>query len=320
MNKLTERKIINRIKKEYPNGTSLTYIDYNESFDDNEELMEELASTGFMDRFYEVFDNFDNECENIEEIKKEVFTDEEIEEIDNDENLIQAVDDICREIDTSDPIKDLLRNTNRRFFYYDLDFYFEDWDGFQDVEKESKKIAKKLKIDYKKNEEKLRELVANAGCGGNLCILFTCDPSDLQGEKKKYIKFKGDYDLCIMDRVQGSGHSVSFNTELTFEFIRENMHDDEGASGYSFSGDVCGLCKFDEANFDWTNKRGDAIKIKENNLAKEFSEQEKKYEKTFKEGKCTFGDMKYSRHRDMKYTNDYPCGSECPSCGTFFVD
>jgi len=322
MKKLTEKIIAERIKKEYPNGTDLTYIDYNENLNDSKDLMEELASTGFIDSFYEHFDNWDSESEAIKYIKKEVFTEDEIEEIEANDDLSQAVEDICRDIDTSTPIKDLLENTSRRFFYYDLDFELENFDGFQDVEKESKKIAKKLKIDYKKHEEELRELVANAGYGGNLCILFTCDPIDLMGEKEKYIKFSRNYDLCIMDRCQGSGHSVNFKTdvELTFKFIRENMHDDEGASGYSFSGDVCGLCKFDEADFHFTNKRGNAIAVKENETAKEFADREKRYEKTFKAGGCTIGDMKYGRHRNMEYINDYPCGSKCKDCGTFFID
>ena len=319
---LTQEAISQRIKKANPNGVQLTYIDYNENFNDNKELMEELATTGHIDNFFENFDFYDSEFNAIDYIAKEVFTAEELAEINTNEDLRMAMDETCRDIDTSNPVKDLLRNTSRRFFYYDLNFYLENYDGFQNVAKEAKRIAKKLKLDYSAYEKELRELVANAGYGGQLCILFTAKPADLYGDKGKYITFKDNYDICIMERSGGSGHSVSMHdTKLAFKFIHANLHDDEGNAGYSYSGDVCGLVKFDEADFNFTNIKPDyAVLVKENQQAKEFAEQEAKYEATFKAGGCTFGDMKFSRHRNTPYINDFPCGNKCVDCGTFFID
>jgi hypothetical protein len=319
---LTQEAISQRIKQYYPKGVQLTYIDYNDNLNDNKELMEELATTGYMDNFFENFDNYEAEFDAIDYISKEVFTAEELDEINANEDLKMAIDKTCHDIDTSNPLKDLLYNTSRRFFYYDLNFNLENFDGRQNVAKEAKKIAKKLKLDYTANEKDLRELVANASYGGQLCILFTANPSDLYGDKGKYITFKDNYDICIMNRSNGSGHSVSMhNTELIFKFIRENLHDDEGNAGYSFSGDVCGLVKFDEANFNFTNHKPDnVVPVKQNQQAKEFAEREAKYEATFKAGGCTFGDMKFARHRNAPYINEYPCGNKCTACGTFFID
>jgi hypothetical protein len=49
-------------------------------------------------------------------------------------------------------------------------------------------------------------------------------------------------------------------------------------------------------------------------------ENDKKYDETFKNGKCTFGDTDFNRHRNVSYINDYPCGHKCPHCGTFWID
>ena len=52
----------------------------------------------------------------------------------------------------------------------------------------------------------------------------------------------------------------------------------------------------------------------------EHQRQEAEYVKTFRKGGCTAGDINISRHRDVYYINDYPCGHKCPHCGTFWVD
>ena len=37
-----------------------------------------------------------------------------------------------------------------------------------------------------------------------------------------------------------------------------------------------------------------------------YQQQEEAYERTFRSGRCTFGDMNYKRHRDVRYSNNYP--------------
>lgn len=332
--KLTTKEIVKRVKKEYPRGVDLVYIDYSDSFDEDKKAMEELAQTGFIESFFENNDwTCDSQWEGIRCIKENVFTEEEQEEIDEDEELKQAFDDICYELDTSDPLKDLLHNTCKRYFYYDLNLEIEAGfgnDGFYEYQKEkwpeseARKIANKLRINYKKHKQELDLMVGQASYGGQLVILFVADPEDLWGEKGKFIKFKNNYSICIMDRGQGSGdHTELKIPELVFEFKRENLHDDIGDSGYSYSNEVCGLCMGEETDFSWTNKQRKTdkiIKIQTNKEAEELREREENFEKIYKEGKCSLGDMKYSRHKETEYINNFPCGHKCKACGNFWVD
>jgi hypothetical protein len=326
MKKLTRKEVIKRIKKEYPQGVELVYVDYNDSFNDNKELMEELANTGYVDSLFEQNWTSDSQWETIQELTKQIFTEEEIEQIDNDDELANAKDETFYELDTSDVDKGMLKNTSRRFFFYDLNYNVCPdagyWQNAKEIEQAGKKIAKILKIDYKEHQKDFDELVANAGYGGDLCILFTAEPIALYGEKENVIQFDGQYDICLMQRGNGSGWSVDFNLKkpLRFAFNRENLHDDEGMSGYSFSGDVCGLVKYDVADLQFHADKRLKKKIETNAETKAFKELEAKYEATYKAGKCTFGDMKFSRHRNTPYINDYPCGNKCQDCGTFWID
>ena len=52
----------------------------------------------------------------------------------------------------------------------------------------------------------------------------------------------------------------------------------------------------------------------------EHMAREAKLDKTYRDGGCTAGDLKYERHRNTTYINEYPCGTRCKSCGTFFID
>jgi len=329
---LTTKEVEKRIKKEYPKGLDLIYIDYRDSFDENEKVIEELAQTGFVDSV-EMDWMYDNQFESMSEIEKQIFNEKELEKIKEDNDLSQAVSDTFYSIDTSDPIKNLLHNTSRRYFYYDLNFEIEaGWynDGMWDHEKEghtektAKSIARKLRINYKKHKSDLDLLVAQASYGGQLVILFVADPEDMFGEKRKYIKFEKNFSICIMDRGQGSGDHTELKVkELMLEFKRDNMHDDEGDAGYSYSGDVCGLCKGEVADFGWTDKLKKTDKliiVQTNKEAEEFRKREAEFEKRYKEGKCSLGDKKYSRHRNTEYINDYPCGNKCKDCGQFWID
>ena len=69
--KLTPKIIENRIKKEYPKGVELYYIDYRDRIED-EKMLENLAQTGYLnDDEFDIL-NFDAEWEAIDYIKKEI--------------------------------------------------------------------------------------------------------------------------------------------------------------------------------------------------------------------------------------------------------
>lgn len=321
---LTPQIIIKRIKTEYPKGVDLIYVDYRENLNDEHEKLEELATTGFVNEMIDFNTLADNQYETIKELAKQLFSEEELIEIRNNDELTEALHTTFLEMDTSTPEKDLLKNTNRQYFYYDLNFTVEEAIDQASIETEAKRIARFLRLGYSKHKAILHELVSNAGYSGQLVILFTTEPLALEGEQQGYITFDRNYTLCIMNRDNGSGYDVDLKIPLAFQFIRANLHNDRGHAGYSYSYDVCGLVMADEAVFNITANKTKAkyklIAIQENEVDKDFTERERKYQATFDAGKCTLGDMRYNRHRNMEYRNDYPCGHKCQDCGTFFID
>jgi hypothetical protein len=72
-----------------------------------------------------------------------------------------------------------------------------------------------------------------------------------------------------------------------------------------------------DTNYSFVKARG-KLKLDEAQIA--YTNQQNKYVKRFKEGKCSAGDMNITRHRDVFYRNDFPCGNKCPHCGTFWID
>ena len=49
-------------------------------------------------------------------------------------------------------------------------------------------------------------------------------------------------------------------------------------------------------------------------------EYDAKCDAVFKTGGCTAGDMDMNRHRNTYYLNEFPCGTHCPHCHTFWID
>jgi hypothetical protein len=52
----------------------------------------------------------------------------------------------------------------------------------------------------------------------------------------------------------------------------------------------------------------------------DIQKKNEEYEKVFKAGGCSSGDMNITRHRKTTYINNYPCGTRCGQCGTFWID
>jgi len=314
---MNEKAMIEKLQTNYPRGVDLVYVDYRDTFDENHDRMETLATTGNVGDFDDDF--VDSEYDSMDYILKETFDSEEVDQIKADEDLHEAFRSWCWEHDKSNPIADILKNTGRRFFFYDTGISLGEP---YDLEKEAKRVAKYLKISFEKYGDKLKLLLAQASYGGNLVILFVASPKDLQAQyRNKYIRFQSGYGLCVMNRSNGSGdHFMVADEPLTFKFLGENLHDDEGFAGYSYAGDVCGLCRWDESGFTFTGKSTTKIKVTADKDLSDFSEREKLFEKRYREGKCSMGDMKITRHRRTTYINDFPCGTKCLDCGTFWID
>lgn len=322
--KTQKSEIVQWLEKEYPRGVDLVYIDYRdeiESAEDREKILQEP------DEAYEVIDGrtgwiSDAQYESVRHIEDEYYRQHD--EVDLSEEDREELQTWCYEHDISDPLKDLLKNTRREYMYYDTGVYIEplDYTGAGEVKKRARAIAKKLKLDYQKHEGALIELVENAYYGGQLVILFENNISEFLADAK-YIKFNGSAEVCLMDRGQGSGHSVNIGDPLLFEFVRDNLHTDKGDNGYSYAYDVCGLVGGIMEDGVLTNKKEqDIIRVKTNEDRKAQREREAEYIKRWNKGKgtCTFGDMNIRRHASAPYRNDYPCGNKCEKCGTFWID
>ena len=314
------------LENEYPKGIDLVYIDYRDSIEDAKTREKILQNPG---EAYDAIDGNnwigDNQYETIYEIEKNYKEQNNIEEF-SDETT-EAIREWCFDHDTSDPIKDLLKNTRNEYMYYDTGLSFESLEYAGNTDKEIKKrtltIAKKLKIDFTKHNDVLRLMVSQASYGGQLVILFENSISNFM-QDAKYIKFTEDAEICLMDRINGSGDSVKIKEPLIFEFKRENLHSDKGDNGYSFAYDVCGLVGNIMNDGVLTNKKNNQkiIRVTTNETRKKEREREEFYIKTWNngKGKCTFGDMNMKRHKDTPYRNDYPCGNKCSICGTFWID
>ncbi len=329
-----ERKPASEIEKYLlPNYYySLFYADYRDSFNENKhsEFLQNLIhsnepeadfwnESGEMNLMEVEMDAVDYYIGEIKEKLGRELTDDEREETQNE---IMARDDSYKTY-----FAQLLKNTGRRYFYYDLDFHAELSDS-KSYARETKKICRKLKIDYAKNEEKLIDMLRNSFDGGQLVVLFVSELADIlniKGKKENFIRFLNNYEILIMDRGQGGGTCgdgfVPAEKAIALPFNRQNLNDDEADSGYSYSGDVCGMTMTKGNNAEFTiGYKPKARKAKENAGVKMFREREAKFEAVYKTGKCSFGDMKYNRHRNTFYRNDYPCGNKCSDCGTFWID
>ena len=83
-------------------------------------------------------------------------------------------------------------------------------------------------------------------------------------------------------------------------------------------GDDCGIKHCETPTFEKETET--ATVHVENEALTQERERQQKYNDTFKAGKCTFGDRDMNRHRDIQYSNVFPCGWHCPHCGMTWVD
>lgn len=304
----------------------LVYTDYNDSIE-KAEIIEEIVETGWSDTLSMSDWIDDSQWEGAKFVMDELFKEYDVEE--HYDELIHTI----MERDSSDPIKEIVERTGRAFFYFDLGYEVSDYtnpEGYEDrVTSEATAIAKHIGIDYEQNEKELRSVVVNASYGGKLVWLFTADVSDFYGNiEEKFVEINGGA-LCIMDRMNGSGHDeilIGLGNKppsIKIPFIRKNFRVDEAAPGYSYSGDVCGLTMDPyEASLKFTDDDSNLSPFGKEALERSAKEKrEAELDKKWKEtGECTFGDVRMARHKDTPYRNEFPCGSKCTKCGTFWID
>jgi hypothetical protein len=166
-------------------------------------------------------------------------------------------------------------------------------------------------------------MLSQASYGGRLVVYFYEKVENLINESEKdwqSISFTNPA-VAIINTYNGSGDHTELNGHnFSLPFVRENLFIDQYFK-YSYVSAVCGMsqdwCKDSKAVFSF-----EKIKEKRSRLSPLAGQaiQDRKYAEIYRQGKCTSGDMDITRHRDVYYRNDFPCGNKCPHCGTFWID
>ena len=335
-----------RIKKYLRERYELYYVDYRDRLDGREhaELLQKCIDKNSLQPLGEiVYDwwEFPEEY-TMNEIRKDMERDD-LEEL--YEEYKEEIRDWLFDHDESTPVEDLIRNTPPITFFYSLGLDVDGWHsgGYMfgvPYRGESEKmavyrIARKLGIKKGTgNYERIRELVSEAGGGGELRIYFETSIDELiSGEEEnrlywtnedgkqdfKSMRFMGDVKIALYNPGEGSGWETTIYLDKTIPFKRENLFVSETEkwdleSTFGMCGDW--LRDKDKPAMLYKSCKG-AIRESKN---VERMKREAELNKVFRSGGCTHGDMDMSRHRDVKYVNEIPCGWHCPHCGTFWID
>lgn len=310
-----------------PKKVSLYYVDYSDNLSEHLDIVQ-AAIHGNSDELDEIFTYWDT-WESVKYLLDELKNDIERKyEIDDAQDLIdEYIDDLRDEIyyrDTSTPLADLIRNTGEQVFFYDTGMSIGDYTT--DIRERVSDCKRALRIPQKNKDfdSQLTDMCCNAGYGGQLVIYFYDDLERwLNLDRKKIlpnaIEFSGSVTVAIVNHMNGSGGDTEIGHSFWLPFDRQNVFLDKTIS-YNYTYSVCGMISSwcNGTQVELTRKR--THKKAAHSPTNDHIERERQLDATFKDGKCTPGDMKYSRHRDVTYINEYPCGSKCPHCGTFWID
>ena len=234
------------------------------------------------------------------------------------------IEDKIRENASGDIIEDVMRNTSKIVCHYDTGYEMDSdswsWNSKR-INQELRDIKKFLKIKNKDYDDRIKTMICQASYGGNLLIYFELDELDkfIRTENFNSVKFKNAH-IGIIDHHGGSGDITELNGhEFTIDYNPKNLFLEKTIKynwTYSIAGMVRNWCEDTIVEFSKRKQRLKIVKSETNKLL----EQEKKYNESWKKGKCTFGDMDITRHKNTPYQNDFPCGNKCTSCGTFWID
>lgn len=324
-----ESKAKEIVEKYVPEEVYLGYVDYSDNLDENPKLLQECIKQNSYNPICEMWDD----CSYDYRYQMAVKEFKEIEEkMANDGIFAEPYEEyIMEELyarDKFDPVNDLLKNTSEIVMFYSTGKEIPDMYGSDEEEEKEylNEIKEILEIKNDKYDNEILDMMYQAS-GGELRIYFTKDLNWMisdkydKGETKDFttIKFSGKVAIAIADSINGSGDHCFVEADVTFPFKRSNLFVDEQVK-YSYTYEVCGMtsnwCDSTITIFGYEETEKEI----EDSKSSEWIERQKKYDETFKAGGCTFGDMDIRRHRDVYYDNDYPAGSRCPHCHTFWID
>lgn len=308
------------------NRYSLYYVDYRENLDECLEKVQDAIHGDHegLDGITMDWDIYETEKEYLKQLQKKLEQHFGIDEDEAKELIDENEDDLRNELherDDSTPLSDLMRNTGDQVFFYDTGV--EIGDMYAPLKNRVRDVKKAIKILQKNKEfdSTIKELVENASYGGRLVIYFRDSLKEWTelDDDINTIKFSNIITVAVIDNCNGSGFDVEIKHEFSLPFNRKNVFIDETVK-YSYVYDVCGL------DPQWCKKTGVTLlkqktkKVAPDSAINDHIEKVKKFDDVFKKGGCTPGDMNIKRHRDTFYRNDYPAGTTCPHCHTFWVD
>tara|TARA_R110000796_G_scaffold13560_5_gene43792 strand:- start:6883 stop:7866 length:984 start_codon:yes stop_codon:yes gene_type:complete len=327
--------MLDKILALVPEETTLMYVDQGSSFDGYEKLLQEAISKRDMECIYNKIDEWffeqgvDNMYSYIDKIKADLYSNYNLESDEVNELMDLHEDSVIDKIFsncTDTTLEDLIRNTSKIVASYDTGHRVPTssmyWNNYE-MQKQKNSIKEFLEVgksQYKYNKD-IIELMREATYGGNLVIYFNLDLSIFLNNSIKdinSIEFTSP-NCGIVNHYNGSGSDLFLQDHVfKLPFNISNIFL-EKAVKYNWTYDIAGLSENWAEDTKYTllkEKHGEVIISDTNDLVL----QEEKYNNTFKKGLCTFNDIDMNRHRETKYSNNYPCGHTCTKCGTFWID
>lgn len=324
------KELINKVKAHINNNQPGLYWDYNDelSTDNIETILDDDGMLDFENELIGYNLSYMNKLKDdaVKEyisVFREEFVNELGEEVvDNDDFKDDFEEFFSDDISVNLNIDELIRKHGSEIFFYNTGLEIEEPRYDEGIKTSIDKIKKILSINNDEFDKRLYELIENAFYGGDLVIYFKSDITNMLEMKEsemKSIKFSGDVSIAIIDTNGGSGFDTVIQHEFILPFDFENIFFEKSIK-YNYTYAVCGMVSdwCEDTVFELVDTKSD--KEITNNLKASLSV-DKELSKKWKEtGECTFGDMDYTRHGSKTYINDYPCGSKCLKCGTFWID
>lgn len=318
--------------KEYvPEAVSLYHIDRNENLDNDEDLQERCIRQNSLaplddslrDRYHDIYR--DSVGRELDGIAARMEVDGMYGEYLNHE-MEMAV--LIEDRNGSDISGLLIRNSSRTVMFYSLGLEIEGYMEDRCRRRHSEaywcnRIRQVLRLRKGMYDEQILEMLGGATYGGELRIYFRAMFSELVSENPgkdfRTIRFHGDVTVAIADSRGGSGDHTVLPLDLTLPFMRENLFVDSQVH-YSYTREICGMTRDWCGSTQWETGMRPVRRKLNGSLMTGHCRREAAYAETYRKGGCTRGDMDITRHRDVRYSNIFPCGSICPHCGTFWVD
>lgn len=325
-NKIKFEELVNLL----PHRISLVYVDYRDNLNKHQEKIQECIHERCYESLYELVDDAFSEAEwegvryVLEELKRDI---ERTFDIEDAEYILEEYEDELRDEIYNrcddDVIEDLLRNTGDLIAHYDTGYEVESgsWNWSRaEVRLERMKLKKHLNIDNSDFDDDIDMMIQQASGGGQLLVYFKLNPKDFIEMEEGIISIEfSNASIGIVNHCEGSGDVMDLNGHsFILPYNQENVFLESTIKynwTYSIAGMVSNWCDGTSYYFG-TIKVGEVEKSSTHN----HLDIEKEYNKTYRSGGCTAGDMDYSRHRKTTYINDFPCGNRCLDCGTFWID